>query len=136
MALAALLLFAQGFAAWALALGLDAAGGAGGTGGGGLTALPPGVRVLAVALAVLSPVAGIGAWFRAQWGPVLWGLVIVALAVAAALELPHPAIVPLLAAHGALALLWALATALAERRGAPGAGGRASLTEGWPVADD
>ena len=108
MGLAALLLFAQGFAAWGVALGFD--------GGGGLGTLPPGLRNLAVALAVISPVAGAGAWFRAQWGPVLWGIAVVALIVAASLNVPHPALRPLLAAHGALLALWLLAVGLTERR--------------------
>ena len=108
MALAALLLFAQGFAAWAAVLGFD--------GRGGLEVLPPGSRNLAVALAIISPVAGIGAWFRAQWGPVLWGIAVVALIVPIALGVPHPALRPLLVAHGSLMALWLLAVALTERR--------------------
>ena len=108
MGLAALLLFGQGFAAWGIALGFD--------GGGGLGALPPSSRNLAVALAVISPVAGIGAWFRAQWGPVLWGIAVVALIVGITLDVPHPALRPLLAVHGVLLALWLVAIALAERR--------------------
>ena len=108
MALAALLLFGQGFAAWAAVLGFD--------GRGGLEALPPATRNLAVALAIVSPVAGIGAWFRAQWGPVLWGIAVVALIVPIAFGVPHPVLRPLLALHGALMALWLLAVALTERR--------------------
>lgn len=108
MALAALLLLGQGFAAWSMVLGLD--------GGGGVEALPPGLRNLAVALAIVSPVAGVGAWFRAQWGPVLWGIAVVALVVAATVGVPHPAVRPLLLAHAALMALWLVAVLLAERR--------------------
>ena len=108
MIAAALLLFAQGFAAWGLALGLD--------GGGGVGTLTPGLRNLVVAVAVISPVAAIGAWFRAQWGSVLWGIVIVTLVVAIGLGVSHPTLRPLLAAHGVLMALWLLAVALTERR--------------------
>ena len=111
MALAALLLLAQGFAAWSMVLGLD--------GAGGLEALAPGLRNLVVALAVLSPVAGVGAWFRAQWGPVLWGIAVVTLVGAVAFDVLHPALRPLLVAHGALMASWLIAIAFTERRATP-----------------
>ena len=111
MGAASLLLFAQGFAAWGVALGFD--------GGGGLASLPPNLRNLVVALAVISPVAGIGAWFRAQWGPVLWGIAIVALLLGITFDVPHPALRPVLGLHGGLMALWLLAVSLGERRAAP-----------------
>ena len=110
--LAALFLFAQGFACWAVILGME--------GGGGLMSLPPGQRTVVVVLAVLSPVAGIGAWFRAQWGPVLWALSITILVLTAALGVSARLAPRLLVAHLVLLAIWALTAALTERRKSAG----------------
>lgn len=108
LVLASLFLFAQGAACWAVILGLE--------GGGGLLDLRAGQRVVVVILAVLSPVAAIGAWFRAQWGPVLWALSVVAVLLTAALGVSERIAPRLVLAHLALLLLWALTAALTERR--------------------
>ena len=112
LVLAAAFLFAQGFACWAVILGME--------GGGGLMALPPGQRTVLVVLAVLSPVAGVGAWFRAQWGPVLWALSIAAIVLTAALGISARIAPRLLLAHLVLLALWAVTAALADRRRAAG----------------
>ena len=106
--LASLFLFVQSFACWAVILGMD--------GGGGLLALPPGQGTVLVVLAVLSPVAAAGAWFRAQWGPVLWALSIAAIVVTAALGVSARIAPRLLVAHLLLLGIWAVTATLAERR--------------------
>ena len=108
LAVASLFLFAQGFACWAVILGLE--------GSGGLLSLPPGQRTVVVVLAVLSPVAGIGAWFRAQWGRVLWALSVAAIILAAGFGASERIAPRLLVAHLVLLALWAVTAAFGERR--------------------
>ena len=105
----ALLLLAQGVAAWAILVGV-----AGPV--AGFDALTFSARNLLVTQAIICPVAMAGTWFAAQWGPVLWFCVIVVLAMALVLGAPLSGVITwLVVVHTVAFALW-LATALRPRR--------------------
>lgn len=106
---AMVVLLAQGAWAWASLLGIAVAD-------TNFDTMAPASRNLAVLLAVICPVAAIGTWFTADWGPVLWALVVVSLGVAANAASVASWVDWTFAAHGALITLWALASVFAERR--------------------
>jgi len=99
----ALFCLAAGIRYWALLIGVLEQG------AWRFDLLPVHWKIAAASLAVLWPVAGIGLWMLVSWGPVIW---LVAAAAETAMHGGFPELYgehwPLLAVHGAVALIYAL----------------------------